>query len=86
VLLSQTQLFHAQRHEPGADDMFGEGRVPLSDISEALVRLGLPVDAPLTVLTAETFGRPIQDDPLGAGLGHGRIMRVSPLVAVPDAC
>lgn len=86
VLVTQAPLRHEQRHEPDAEDRFGEGRIALAAVHEALLSLGLPFDAPLTVLTAEMFGRPAQEDPLGAGLGQARILRVSPLVEVPDAC
>ena len=33
-----------------------------------------------------TANLPEIEDPLGSKLGHARILRVSPLIAVPDAC
>jgi hypothetical protein len=50
------------------------------------VRIGLPSDAPLTALAAEIFGEPTVEFPLGKNLGRARILRVSPLVSVPDVC
>jgi hypothetical protein len=32
------------------------------------------------------FEEPVEEDPLGADLGNGRLLRVSPLVPVPEAC
>lgn len=86
VLLAQAQLGSERRHDRNSDDMVGEGRIPFTIIHDALQRLGLPPNTPLTVMTAEMFGRPRQQEPLGAGLGHARILRTSPLIAVPDAC
>ena len=48
--------------------------------------------APLTALVVEFHtqrcrpNQPEIEDPLGKHLGHARILRVSPLVPIPDAC
>ncbi|KIX11756.1 hypothetical protein [Dethiosulfatarculus sandiegensis] len=58
-----------------------------TEIREFLTGLGLPRDAPLSVLAVECL--PERDrpaDPLGQDLGDVRILRVSPLVPVPQIC
>jgi hypothetical protein len=65
---------------------FGEGAFPLDGIESALRQLALPPTTPLTLLVAELFGEPSEADPLGERLGHGRLLRVSSLIPVPDAC
>jgi hypothetical protein len=87
LLLARTRLFPPQsRAETDALVLFGEGRFPLVEIDGLLRRLGLPDDAPLTTLAVELFTDPIGPDPLGRELGHARMLRVSPLIPVPDAC
>jgi hypothetical protein len=76
--------------EGNAAVLFGEGEVEIGTVQQMLRRVGLPVDAPLTVLAVECFGG-VQEvnpapDPVGADLGFARMLRVSPLVPVPDAC
>ncbi|QOY90166.1 hypothetical protein [Paludibaculum fermentans] len=76
--------------EGNAAVLFGEGEVEIGTVRQMLRRVGLPEDAPLTVLAVECFGG-VQDvnpapDPVGADLGFARMLRVSPLVPVPDAC
>ena len=66
--------------------LFGEGRFALAELQALLARHGLDADAPLTTLVAEFHTEPEIEDPLGSKLGHARILRVSPLIAVPDAC
>jgi len=76
--------------------IFGQGVFGIDAITRDLQQLGLPKDQALTVLAAEVFvndgarphaGVPVAGlDPLGERLGHVRILRVSPLVSVPDAC
>ena len=70
----------------GARVLYAEGRFDLDDVRRALAEFGLPADTPLTALAAELFADPPEEDPLGADLGKGRLLRVSPLVPVPDAC
>jgi hypothetical protein len=41
---------------------------------------------PVTVLVAEFLTEPDIPDPVGLNLGHARMLRVSPVVPVPDAC
>jgi hypothetical protein len=56
-------------------------------ISESLSALALPLDSSLTVLAVEVHGGAlVSDDPLGADLGQVRILRASPLTAVPAMC
>lgn len=76
--------------------IFGEGLFTTDSITRDLQRLGLPADQALTVLAAEVFvntGARIDPpavsaavNPLGERLGHARIMRISPLVPVPNVC
>ena len=66
--------------------MFGEGRFLMADLQSLLARHGLDPNSPLTTLVAEFHTEPEIEDPLGSKLGHARILRVSPLIAVPDAC
>ena len=91
VLLQRVQLFAPRLgNDPegagGARVLFAEGLFPLDDVRRDLAQFGLPEDTPLTALAAELFQDPPEDDPLGADLGKGRLLRVSPLIAVPDAC
>lgn len=60
---------------------------PDDEIRALLRELTLPRDAPLSCLGVELLpsGDPLPD-PLGADLGHQRVMRTSPLVAVPEIC
>jgi hypothetical protein len=86
VLIAQQPLRPEESDPPGLVEAFGEARIPLATVQDALARLGLPGDTPLTALAAEVFGEPTRDYPLGRNLGHARILRVSPLVSVPDVC
>jgi hypothetical protein len=73
---------------------FAVGRFGMDEIEAALRALALPLNAPLSVLAVElTAETDLTDllqapraDPLGASLGDVRILRTSPLVAVPPAC
>jgi hypothetical protein len=85
VLIGQRRLFLDDQHD-FRSELFGEAEFPLADVRDSLERLGLPAEVPLTALAAEMFGEPSRDHPLGANLGHARILRVSPLIAVPDSC
>ena len=70
--------------------LFGEGELEVSAAIDLLRRVGLPDDAPLTVLAVELFGSATDaspaPDPVGTDLGFARIFRVSPLSPVPDRC
>jgi hypothetical protein len=75
---------------------------PVVGVDELLLLLGLPASTPLSVLAVEVLpGEPSlnvgpaglapraaaqPEDPLGAQLGKRRILRTSPLVAVPSVC
>ena len=77
---------------PGIDAavMFGEGEIGIGTLHDLLLRVGLPEDAPLTALAVEFFGNASNPepapDPIGFDLGLARILRVSPLAPVPEAC
>lgn len=90
VLIARTRLLppSMQHDRAGVDArvLYGEGLFDVATVTGRLRRLGLPADAPLTVLAAEVFADPAEEDPLGDRLGHGRILRISPLVPVPDMC
>ncbi len=90
LLLTRTQLFAPhQLNDPDGEGqriLYGEGLIALSTLAGTLLRLGLPPDSPLTVLALEMFADPPEADPLGNRLGQARILRTSPLAAVPDAC
>jgi hypothetical protein len=52
-----------------------------------LLTIGLGSDAPLSCLAVEVLpGGVPAADPLGADLGHERILRASPLVPIPELC
>ena len=59
-----------------------------NEILQRLRLFGLPLDAPLSVVTVETLPEPNSPfgDPLGKDLGQVRILRTSPLTAVPEIC
>ncbi len=77
----------AERHpETAGPLLFGEGQFPLDQVQFVLGRHGLTADAPLTTLVVEFHTEPEIADPLGQQLGQARMLRVSPLIAVPDAC
>ncbi|MEO8597097.1 MAG: hypothetical protein ABI759_27510 [Candidatus Solibacter sp.] len=91
VMLARTQLFAPR----GGDDpqrlgipvLFGEAVFEADRVSTALLSLGMfEEDVPLTVLVAEVFSDPGENDPLGERVGHARMLRISPLISVPDAC
>ena len=74
----------------------------VATVNSQLALLGLPTSTPLSVLAVEVLpGEPrilnnnnanvkaaqsVSEDPLGTQLGKRRILRTSPLVAVPSVC
>lgn len=76
--------------EGNAAVLFGEGEIEIVSVRDMLRRVGLPEDSPLTVLAVELFGAASDvnpaPDPVGTDLGFARMLRVSPLAPVPDAC
>ena len=58
------------------------------EVSEALDAAGLPLDLPISALAVEVLPEPNGgfEDPLGGDLGQVRILRTSPLTAVPRDC
>ena len=61
---------------------------PQDEIVQRLSRLGLPLDSSLSVIAVELLPELKSDfaDPLGRDLGQVRILRTSPLTAVPAIC
>jgi hypothetical protein len=90
VLLTRTPLLppHVANDSDGEGQrlLYGEGLISLASLNEVLGRLGLPLAVPLTVLAIEMFADPREPDPVGARLGQSRILRISPLAPVPEAC
>jgi len=77
----------AERHpETSGPLLYGEGQFASAQLHSLLDRHGLQPDAPLTTLVVELHTEPEIDDPLGTQLGHARMLRVSPLIPVPEAC
>ena len=66
--------------------LYGEGGFGHEEVVRSLGYAGLPADAPLTALVVEVHRNPDFADPVGAELGHARLLRTSPLVPVPDVC
>jgi hypothetical protein len=94
VLLARAKA--APLSEPRGDQLHGDDFLLFGGalfeqrlIVERLLALGLPRTSPLSVLAAELLPEPEVDrfaDPLGGDLGHVRILRSSPLQAVPPIC
>jgi hypothetical protein len=80
---------HSQNREPRGTAVFAPDQ-----IASVLGRYGLPASSPLSVLCVEVLPGPLrfepsrsqQEDPLGSQLGQRRILRTSPLTAVPAIC
>ena len=89
-LLAPRAILRRIPPEAHAAVMFGEGEIEIAAVRALLHRVGLPEDAPLTTLAVELFKNSSDPnpapDPVGADLGFARILRVSPLAPVPDAC
>ena len=85
--LSPAILDH-ERPNPAASPplLYGESTVTLAEINRFLHNRGLAEGTPLTALAAEFLTEPEIEDPLGSNLGRARMLRVSPLVPIPDAC
>jgi hypothetical protein len=67
----------------------GIGFCENSEIEAWLRGLGLPPNAPLSVLAVELLPEPgsqFKNDPLGRDLGQVRVLRTSPLTPVPAIC
>lgn len=89
LVLARTRMSPRENQlltEMDARTLFGEGFFGIDEVNDLLSRLGLPDKTPLTTLTVELFTDPLPPDPLGQNLGHARMLRVSPLVPVPDRC
>jgi hypothetical protein len=89
VLLDRRRLT-LEEGPPGISPLGRGSRLtswPRTQIEGSLAALALPANSPLSVLVAEM----LPDlgnlaDPLGGDLGHVRILRASPLTAVPGVC
>lgn len=89
LLLARTMMSPRQELmdlEADARTLFAEGLFEIVEVLSLLRQMGLPDDTPLTTLAVELFTDPLPSDPLGQDLGHARMLRVSPLVPVPDHC
>jgi hypothetical protein len=89
LLLARTMMSPRQdlmEFEGDARTLFAEGLFEIVEVQSLLRQMGLPDDTPLTTLAVELFTDPLPPDPLGQNLGHARMLRVSPLVPVPDQC
>ncbi|MGW1712899.1 hypothetical protein [Streptomyces sp. NPDC002156] len=66
----------------------GEGWWPGAEVTAALARAGLPVEAGLSALAVELLPEPNGGflGPLGGDLGQVRILRTSPLAALERSC
>jgi hypothetical protein len=94
VLLSRAKVKPLSR--PRGDQLYGDDALLMGgtvfeqrSIVERLLSLGLPRNSPLSVLAVELLPEPEVErfaDPLGGDLGHVRILRSSPLHAVPPIC
>ncbi|HEY8755591.1 MAG TPA: hypothetical protein VIN65_04475 [Candidatus Dormibacteraeota bacterium] len=68
-------------------DTCGTARWTQWEVASLLAAVGMGTDSPLSVLAVEILpGTNRAADPLGADLGSERILRASPLIAVPDMC
>jgi hypothetical protein len=68
-------------------DTAGTARWTQSEVASLLAGVGMGMDSPLSVLAVEVLpGTQRAADPLGTDLGSERILRASPLVAVPAMC
>lgn len=69
------------------DALFADATWSAGEIALMLDGLTLGTETPLSCLAVETLpGGTPRPDPLGADLGHERLMRTSPLVPVPPPC
>lgn len=83
------RIDHPERPEPqeaAPPQLHGDTAFAQAEVDQELRARGLAPDASVTVLVAEFLSEPDISDPLGVNLGHARMLRVSPLVTVPDAC
>jgi hypothetical protein len=90
ILIGRTRLAfpeRAFRGRLGAEPQ-GLGAWAHGEIEAWLDALGLPHDAPLSVLAVELLAEPDSPfaDPLGKDLGQVRVLRTSPLTPVPAVC
>jgi len=72
----------------GSRDVFGHASFDDGEIQSLLQRLSLPPDSPLSVLAVELLPPRVDQvrDEMGLNVGQVRILRTSPLTAVPPTC
>jgi hypothetical protein len=88
VLLSRLQATVQPKdvHDPRTD-AFGEAFFPATGVQVLLQAMAFQQSAPLSVLAVELLPQDVEpQDPLGADLGSQRVLRTSPLTAVPVIC
>jgi hypothetical protein len=90
VLLSHRQARFLRKPIEGQsviDAFYADATWSAAEIRFMLAGLTLPADTPLSCLAVETLpGGASIPDPMGANLGNERVLRTSPLVAVPAIC
>lgn len=88
VLLGRRRLTREGLHQKPLLPAGLAGAVwPRTGIEEILAALALPPGSPLSVIVVETIGDLGDlDDPMGGDLGRVRILRASPLTAIPVLC
>jgi hypothetical protein len=93
LLLTRLARLDLDMNQPFAanfDPRFALGRLEFDqgEILNSLKMLGLPLDAKLSVIVAELLPEPESPfaDPIGRDLGNVRILRTTPLTAVPEIC
>ncbi|WP_207483545.1 hypothetical protein [Arenibaculum pallidiluteum] len=90
VLIGRTRLDYPREARGGdtGHEPHGVGRWDREAVEAWLDILGLPRNAPLSVLALELLPEPGSPfaDPLGADLGQVRVLRTSPLTPVPPIC
>ena len=90
VLLSHKQARFLRKPIEGQsviDAFYADATWSATEIRFMLAGLTLPTDTPLSCLAVETLpGGASIPDPMGANLGNERVLRTSPLVAVPAIC
>jgi hypothetical protein len=91
VLIGRTHLTFPEAAVRGRSGTqpHGVGSWKNSEIEAWLEGVGLPSNAPLSVLAVELLpepGTPFKEDPLGRDLGQVRVLRTSPLTPVPAIC
>ncbi|WP_219518845.1 hypothetical protein [Nonomuraea ceibae] len=84
---ARTGLINTNQRYADQGEEHAIARFRVENITSILASLGLNTGSPLSVMTVELYqDTPDRQDPLGDDLGHVRILRTSPLTAVPQMC